>query len=269
MGLKVVLTSRDWFFGSFHVSSPVRPVSFSGLRDPRPRRSFTCSRGSWARFSLITSVHAGSRVRKSGSRDTSVFVHGSPRAKPKTPDFASRTCVQPRSVRSLSADSATPVRRARLRVPVVPGPVLASLQVCRLVRGSVLVGFPRHLRFRPKTPDFASRTCVQPWSVRSLVEDSATPVRGGCLRVPVLPWLVLACISRVHPWSGSRVSANPPFSATGALTRRQKQRILPPERVSCHGPSGHFCPAPALWPWRGGRGTHSAWHNPSYFVVRK
>jgi hypothetical protein len=168
MGLKVVLTSRDWFFGSFHVSSPVRPVSFSGLRDPRPR-------GSWARFSFLTTAQAGSRVRKSGSRDTSVFVHGSPRAEEKTPDFASRTRVQPRSVRSLLADSATPVRGGRLGVPVVPGHVLASLQVSRLVRGS-----------------------------------------------------------------GSRVPATPPFSATGALARRQKHQILPPERVSSHVPSGHF-----------------------------
>ena len=201
MGLKVVLTSRDWFFGSFHVSSPVRPVSFSGLRDPRPRRSFTCSRGSWARFSLITSVHAGSRVRKSGSRDTSVFVHGSPRAKPKTPDFASRTCVQPRSVRSLSADSATPVRGGRLRVPVVPRPVLASLQVCTLVRGSGMLGsrgtsvfVHGSPRAEPKTAYFSSRTCVQPRSVRSLSADSATPVRRARLRVPVVPGPVLASL---------------------------------------------------------------------------
>ena len=160
MGLKVVLTSRDWFFGSFHVSSPVRPVSFSGLRDPRPRRSFTCSRGSWARFSLITSVHAGSR---------SVLV-GFPRHlrfRPKTPDFASRTCPamdSPVTGRGLR-DSRASLARFSLHF-TCPSVVRKSG-----FRESSVFGH-RSPHAKAKTADFASRTCVLPWSVRALLPCS-------------------------------------------------------------------------------------------------
>jgi len=113
-----------------------RPVTFSGLRDPRPRRSFTCSRGSSARFSFITSVHAGSRVRNVGFPRHLRFRPREPsRGAKNSVFFLPNVC--PATFRPVTFSGLRDPRpRRSFTCSRGSWAVLASLQVCRLVRGS-------------------------------------------------------------------------------------------------------------------------------------